>query len=301
MPIHLPPLNRRRFLTSTLAAGAGMLWPRQLLAEGADPNHFVLLADPHVCDRRDTEYRGVKPVMAFEQLGREVLAADAHPAAVVVAGDCAFRLGAAGDYGMLGSLLRPMRQAGLPIHLALGNHDHREHFLAAFPDAKWSSPELTPNKLVSVVETPHANWFLLDSLDKTNVTPGLLGKAQLAWLAKAIDARPKKPALVLAHHNPAQVDASLSLVDTAALFDVLLPRRQVKAYLFGHTHCWHVAERNGLHLVNLPAVAWLFDPTQPRGFVTAQLHATGTTLKLHAFDHNHAKHGEMIDLKWRAA
>jgi 3',5'-cyclic-AMP phosphodiesterase len=55
-----------------------------------------------------------------------------------------------------------------------------------------------------------------------------------------------------------------------------------------------------MHLVNVPAVAWLFDKTQPRGFVTARLRPDGATLVLHALDHQHAKHGETIDLKWRA-
>ena len=72
-----------------------------------------------------------------------------------------------------------------------------------------------PGKYISVLETPHANWFLLDSLEKPSAKhdsagkdkadlfnvrfqginsgrwcPGSLGKAQLAWLGKALDARP---------------------------------------------------------------------------------------------------------------
>ncbi len=219
-----------------------------------------------------------------------------------MAGDCAFNHGTPGDYAMLKTLFHPLREAGLPMHIALGNHDHREHFLAAFPDAKTDSTEAAgvPGKHVSVLETPHANWFLLDSLNQTNVTPGVLGEAQLAWLAKALDARPDKPALVVAHHNPDETAGGMGLTDTKALFAVLMPRKQVKAYVFGHTHRWHVDRREDLHLVNVPAVAWVFDKTQPRGFVTAGLRPDGATLVLHAFDRRHARHGEQIDLKWRA-
>ena len=60
-----------------------------------------------------------------------------------------------------------------------------------------------------------------------------------------------------------------------------------------------MGQQAGVHLVNLPAVAWLFDQTQPRGFVTSQLRPDGATLVLHALDHNHPKHGEKIELKWR--
>ena len=85
------------------------------------------------------------------------------------------------------------------MHLVLGNHDQRENFWAAFPEAKPALP--AADRHAAVVETPLANWFLLDSLYKTNVTPGLLGAAQLQWLAKALDAHADKPALLVAHHN----------------------------------------------------------------------------------------------------
>ncbi len=244
----------------------------------------------------------MKPVPSFEQVAREILAEDARPAGVMIAGDCAFMRGMPGDYAMLRQLLVPLRTAGMPVHLALGNHDHRENFLAAFPDAESAvadGPQVA-GKFISVVETRHANWFLLDSLDKTNVTPGALGEAQLAWLAKALDARPDKPALILAHHNPDQTVKPSGLTGTDAFFDVLLPRKQVKAYFFGHTHCWNVGRHKDLHLVNVPAVAWLFDKTQPRGFVLTRLRSDGATLALHALDHQHARHGETIELNWRS-
>ena len=109
---------------------------------------------------------------------------------------------------------------------------------------------------------------------------GLLGAAQLAWLANAFDARPDKPALVLAHHNPGRFWDIHGLADTEALLRVLLPRKQVKTYFFGHLHRWHLDQQEGTHLVNLPTTAWLFEPAQPRGFVTAQLRPDGAAIVL---------------------
>ncbi len=277
LPEIMPPINRRRFLAGALAAGAGTLLPRfaEATEPPGDPNHFVLLADTHVGSRRDQAHRGVQPAVNLERAVTEIAGLGPKPAGAIVTGDCAFMKGEAGDYTMLGELLGPLRQAGLPVHLALGNHDGRERLLAAFPEARSQAvaAEL-PQKCVSLLETPHADWFLLDSLDKTNVTLGLLGQRQLAWLAKALDAHPAKPALVLAHHNPDRLLNIHGLTDTKALFEVLMPRRRVKAFFYGHTHCWHLGQQAGVYLVNLPAVAWLFDQTQPRGFVTSQLRPT---------------------------
>ena len=52
------------------------------------------------------------------------------------------------------------------------------------------------------------------------------------------------------------------LVDTAALMETLGPRKQAKAYLFGHSHRWqHDRTDDGLELINLPTlVKDAFDP-----------------------------------------
>ena len=54
---------------------------------------------------------------------------------------------------------------------------------------------------VSVIEADRANWFLLDSLEQVNVTHGLLGKEQIGWLARALDARPDKHPEMEAEHT----------------------------------------------------------------------------------------------------
>ena len=166
---------------------------------------------------------------------------EGHPAAAIVAGDCAFLDGEPGDYRLFGDLLKPLRRPDCRSISPWGSHDHRNRLLAAFPDARAHGvgPPVQ-GKFVSVVETPHANWFLLDSLDKTGQSKGRLGNAQLKWLGKSLDARADKPALVLAHHNPDRLINIHGLIDTARLFDVLVPRRHVKAYFYGHTHCWQV-------------------------------------------------------------
>lgn len=301
MPIHLPALSRREFLAGSLAAG-GYWLSRGLVQAADDPaatSHWALFSDTHIPPSSDVAFRGVNMSAHLEQAIRAVLDEPVRPAGVLVDGDCAFLAGQAADYAHLVGLLKPLRQAGLPVHLALGNHDHRERFWEALPpDAQAVQP--VADRHVSIVPAGWANFFVLDSLDVTNQTPGLLGEAQLVWLAAALDLHHDKPAIVLGHHHPARVSQISGLKDTAALFDVLLPRRHVKAYIFGHTHHWAVRAEEGLHLVNLPPTAYPFNDRDPSGWVGLVLGADGAMLRLHAIDPSHPADGQEVQLDWRA-
>ena len=112
MPIHLPPLSRRRFLAGTLAAGAGALLPRWSFAEGAaDSEQILFLSDVHVGSRREDELHGAKPAANLSQAVRDVLALKGRPSRAIVTGDCAFLHGEEGNYRLLGELIEPLRKA----------------------------------------------------------------------------------------------------------------------------------------------------------------------------------------------
>ena len=307
MAMHLPPVSRRRFLAGSLAAGAGLVLNGTAFADeaGADPNSWALLADTHIFAQRDEVVRGVKMAENFARVSDELLTMKTLPAGVIVNGDCAYLEGQAADYQVLAELVAPVSRGGLPVHMTLGNHDHRDRFWEALESAaEERPPEERPleSRHVAVLQTPRANWFLLDSLQSTNVTPGSLGEEQLAWLAKALDAHADKPALIVAHHHPdpGGEHPISGLTDTGALFDLLKPRRQVKAYIYGHTHHWQVGQQDGIHLINLPPVAYLFNAADPNGWVHCRLQENGATLEVRALNAEHPAHGKQVQLKWRA-
>ena len=302
MPIHLPPISRRRFLASSLLAAAGLLLPRNLFADEkpVDEHFWALLSDTHIAADRATIAREINMAAHLQAVAKEVIGLSSRPAGVIVNGDCAFNRGEVGDYATFTELLQPMREAGLPLHLTVGNHDEREHFWNALAEAG-KAPRPLADHNVAIIETPLANWFVLDSLEKTLSTPGLIGAEQLAWLAGALDQHPAKPALVMVHHNPSLLgEGNSGLKDAQQFMEILRPRKQVKAYIFGHTHVWRVQqEESGIHLVNLPAVAYVFDKQQPSGWVKANLKPDGMKLELSCLDKTHKAHGQVVDLAWR--
>jgi 3',5'-cyclic-AMP phosphodiesterase len=303
MPIASPPFSRRQFLARSLAGAAGIAFAPALQAarHKVDPSSWALLSDTHIAAERAKIYRGVNLAGNLTAVVREILALEQRPAGVLISGDLALNHGESGDYGTLIELLKPLREERVPVHLALGNHDYRERFWDALGKAK-SVQAAVSDKQIAMVRSPLADWFLLDSLLKTVDAPGELGEAQRAWLARALDADPHKPAILVLHHNPGPPEAVGSLKDTRELFEIIRPRRQVKAWVYGHSHRWNVSQddESGIHLINLPPVAYTFSKTDPSGWVHARLQRKGIHLELRCLDSAHPEQGKTVKLGWRA-
>jgi metallophosphoesterase superfamily enzyme len=138
MPITLPPsiVTRRDTLKHLATVGAGLfVSSRVVLAAESDgkteKSRWLLCSDTHVAEDRALESKGGNMAARLEQTVKEMLAgAGGKPFGLLHGGDCAFDNGQPGDYATLTALMEPLREAGIPLHFALGNHDHRENFLA---------------------------------------------------------------------------------------------------------------------------------------------------------------------------
>jgi 3',5'-cyclic AMP phosphodiesterase CpdA len=304
MPIEILRTNRRNFLATSLATGAWCAWPNLASAAPTREAHrFALLADTHIHAAPTFESRGVNMTNLLRTAVSALVAREQPFAAAMILGDCAYLDGQTDDYKQLGKELAPLLEKDWAVHLALGNHDHREHCLAAFPGDK-DNLYAKVERRVAVVPAERGNWFLLDSLDKVNNTPGKLGETQLAWLAEALDRHADKPALIGVHHNPlsdviAMAGKPAGILDTEAFFKVIDSRRHVKAVFFGHTHAWSVVEHAGIHLVNLPPVAYTFNKDKPNGWVECELQADRAILTMHCHNPERPEHGKPLNLVYR--
>jgi 3',5'-cyclic AMP phosphodiesterase CpdA len=131
---------------------------------------WALLADVHLLDtsiipklptnlRKD---RSEKSTLARERLTQvvdEVASLASRPASLILNGDCV-EVGTPAEYGLLLDRFDNLLQAEISVHFTLGNHDHR----ANFSGSRLPHASLAEDRYVSVVETEHANWVLLDSL-----------------------------------------------------------------------------------------------------------------------------------------
>ena len=282
-------IDRRGFLKASLSALAVSS------LRGSDISaHVALLSDTHIAADQNDSFRGFSPHANLRKVADMV--SKASPDLLVINGDLARSKGEMQDYAAWNSYLDPLAEA-MPTIVTMGNHDDREN-------ARKSLAKLTGDrqpvvqKFVSLVDAGPCMFVMLDSLLITGISQGLLGKAQRDWLTTYLAEPAGKPVVVFVHHNP-DGDSDGALMDADRLLAALRPAKNVKALFFGHTHVYSTTKIDGLHLVNLPAVAYNFADGNPVGWTDAVFTKTGVTLTLHAIAGEVKDDGKTSRLQWR--
>jgi hypothetical protein len=94
-------------------------------------------------------------------------------------------------------------------------------------------------------------------------------------------------------------DGDDDLLDVLHLFRMIGPVQKVKAIVYGHSHVYGFSQFEGIHLINLPAVGYNFNDTDPVGWVQARLTANGGDFTLHVAGGNADTDGRLTRLTWR--
>jgi 3',5'-cyclic AMP phosphodiesterase CpdA len=294
-------LSRRRFFQ--LAGLAALALPLRGLAalDTSGGDEIVILNDIHITGIPEEKIPANAKADGehLRTAVKQILALARKPAAVIINGDLALSIGTAADYAVVRDLIAPLRDAGIPTHLTLGNHDVRDVFAQAFPEMK-SASSLKEPRHNAIIDLPSTRLILLDTLDQTPGPGGRLGAEQIAWMLARIDEAPTKQVVLIGHHNP-QVGGDTShhkggLADTADFWPEIAKRPQVKAYVHGHTHEWTQAKENDIHIISTIACAYVFNAnTNATGWTYARFNPHGFELRLNTLEADHAWSGET---KW---
>jgi Icc protein len=283
--------SRRDFFP--LAFGAAALVRGSALKGQSKSARWAFFADTHIPADPAHVARGFRP---HEQLAKVVAqVAGANVRGSLINGDLARLDGQPGDYQSLIKLLEPI-SSRMPVAMALGNHDHRKNFQIAFSKHP-GDVQVVRDRHVTAVSAGPVRLLVLDSLLHPNITPGLLGQNQRAWLERYLSMSDDTPTLVFVHHTPGDGDGAL--LDTERVLRVLRASRKVKALIFGHSHRYHFDRLDDFHLINLPAVGYNFSDTEPTGWVEVELTAEGADFKLHAIGGNLEGDGKTTSVSWR--
>jgi len=247
---------------------------------------LAFLSDPHISFHPEQTNRGFSPREHFTQVIREIIAY--RPEQVFITGDCAFRMGTAASYAAFEELSRPLREAGLEPILMAGNHDNPLHF------------PLAADRSARVLKIGPARFLLLNTTLALSVVPGAIGRRNLAEVDRLAREFAPEPIIVIGHHQPedarrTDVKHGIGLADTPEWLSLLDRHQNLRAYLSGHSHSWHVSEtEGGTALVNLPATSFFFDSTRPLGWVAAELTGEALRLELRSLGGSHPEEGNSV-------
>ena len=300
MPLHLSASFSRRQFIAQISAGTVVWSHTAVSAADTDEDLIAILNDSHIGEKHPHDSpipTNLRNTIAW------LLALPKRPAAVIINGDLALKDGQPGDYEHFAKLIAPLREAGAPLHLTMGNHDARDVFYDVL-NSERPQQAAVESRHVSVVKLRRVNLFLLDSLKQTMIASGDLGEQQRKWLAKSLDAHTDKPALIIAHHNPRLGGEPLhfpgGLEDSEDLWKLLVARPQVKAYIHGHIHHRNFFNHQDIHILNTPAVSYVANKqTSTTGWTMAKLGDAGAAFTTHTHEPKHEWNGMRVDLKWR--
>lgn len=198
------------------------------------PFLIAQISDLHLKAGQRLTYGVVDTLGALRRAVDHLNASHPRPDIVVISGDLV-DFGRPDEYAVLQPELARLH---MPYYLVPGNHDNREHLLAAFADHVYL-PISADAPLDWVVEEYPVRLIGLDT-----TIPGAHGgqllDSQLLWLDKQLACRPDVPTLLVMHHPPfisgiGHMDRE-SFINASALEQVIARHPQVERLLCGHLH-----------------------------------------------------------------
>lgn len=204
---------------------------------------LIVMTDLHIVGEGE-RIIDLDPLARFGEALDHALARHPDAEALILMGDLTHH-GSPAQYARLAGTL-----SGLPLPFIpmLGNHDRREAFLGAFPDA----PRTASGHVQAVLDLPHHRIVTLDTLDgppyPAGHHAGRLCDFRLAWLEEVLTGADGRLPLVFSHHPAYPVGIpgmdAIPLAEGEGLL-TLLARHG--AHLFcGHVHRTISGSRSGV-------------------------------------------------------
>lgn len=205
---------------------------------------FIVLSDLHVMPEGElsvTLDTGARLEQAIETIAARYHNVDF----CVLAGDLT-DLGQPAAYERLKSLID---QIEIPVHLTLGNHDHRDVFLSVFGKGYVAET----GKIDKAFDAKGYRIILLDSSEPGRVD-GVLTETQITWLKARLAEATDRPVIVILHHNanPLHVNSDdIRILDAGPFLAALETHPDIRQVIAGHVHLTSTALWRGIPFTTL--------------------------------------------------
>ncbi len=191
---------------------------------------IIQITDTHVAARGE-KIHDLDPCERLAAGIRDINKYHGDAAMCIVTGDLAHG-GAIPAYRALKDILSEL---SLPVHLILGNHDHRKEFIQIFPN----TPVDENGFVQCVIDTEVGRLILIDTVED-GAKHGIFCAQRADWLRKRLDEAKGRPAYLFMHHPPFMTGIPsidrIRLLDPSHLQDVVKNYPNIRHIFFGHVH-----------------------------------------------------------------
>ncbi len=150
-------------------------------------------------------------------------------------------------------LRRELEILPMPVHLMVGNHDHRQTFRASFPGAMCDAQGFVQGAF----DTSAGRFILLDTV-KSGSSAGELCEHRMNWLTGELSRAHDKPAWLFMHHPPCDVSIPymdrIKLDEHEAFAELIANHSNIRHIFFGHVHRAVFVNWNGIACTALPSL-----------------------------------------------
>jgi 3',5'-cyclic AMP phosphodiesterase CpdA len=217
---------------------------------------FVVMSDLHVMPQGELSMT-LDTGARLEQAVDAVIARYGDADFCVLAGDLA-DLGQPAAYRRLKAIIARLP---IPVHITLGNHDHRPSFLSVFGDHFVAET----GKIDKIIDIKGYRIILLDSSEPGRVD-GVLTQAQIAWLKARLAEAADRPVIVILHHNANALHIesdNIAILDPEAFIQALKTHPDIRQVIAGHVHLTSTATWRGLSFTTLSGNHYSCSVDQP--------------------------------------
>ena len=216
---------------------------------------ILQLSDPHLLSDPDAQLRGVPTYRSLRQVLRHLDREASGFDWVILTGDLAhdeqretYRL-----------LRRTLAERSTPWRMIPGNHDCRAFMREVFPELSGPGRDF----FGFCLDLPGWKLVGLDSRLPGSVS-GRVGRPQLDWLKRELQADPGKPTILFIHYPPVPVGCPwmdrIGLEDAEHLGPVVGASPQVQLVLCGHVHHEFRGRVGEAAVLAAPSTAFQFLP-----------------------------------------
>lgn len=194
------------------------------------------LSDTHILAQGERFSAELDTTVYLQQAIGQISRLEHQPRAMIISGDLVDR----GSYEAYAHFRQLIATIGVPVYLAMGNHDSRSHFLDVFPEYLQHEWIRQTGFIQYAAQIDQIRLVVLDS-SVSGQSYGLLCEKRLAWLERTLAQKPQVPTVLVLHHPPfltgvAHMDACGLRGGAEDLRQIILHNPQVQRIVCGHVH-----------------------------------------------------------------